>query len=222
MSTVFMAEVLAWALKYAALGWHVFPCHSVNEDGSCTCDKVDCTDTGKHPRTKRWLKDASTDKAQIEQWFGPTAPLSNVAIVTGEISNLTVLDIDTGEGKVGADTWRVACGERGEPQTLMVRTGGGGMHFCFLYNSALKTASNVLGKHVDCRNDRGYVIGAPSRHRSGRLYEWLNWGVALVPLPAYLLPKEKDPRGRPRKDDPSTADVHAGGSGRHAGVRPGG
>lgn len=193
-------ETLELALRYAAMGWHVFPCHSVKADGSCTCGDDKCTDSGKHPRTKQGLKDASCDKAQIEKWFGPKAPLSNIGIVTGEISNLTVLDIDIGTGKFGAESWATIIQEHGEPETLRCTTGGGGIHLFFLYNSALKTASNVLGRNIDCRNDRGYVVAAPSRHRSGGVYEWMNWGVPLLPLPVHLSVR-KENRGRPRKDD---------------------
>jgi len=198
----YMAEALEWALRYAAMGWHVFPPHSVNADKSCTCGDPACTDIGKHPRTKRGLKDASNDKAQIEEWFGPKAEMSNVGIVTGELSNVTVLDIDCGVGKVGAESWEEAIREDGEPPTLKAKTGGGGYHAVFHYNSALKTASNVLGKNVDCRNDGGYIVAPPSRHRSGNRYEWLNWGTPLCALPAHLSVR-KETRGRPRKDDPT-------------------
>src|SRR5688500_10923374 len=97
----YMAEVLEWALRYAERGFHVFPCHSVKTDGVCTCGDVACEHIGKHPRTKHGLKDASRDKAQIEKWFGPEAKLSNIAIRTGKVSGITVVDIDCGPGKKG-------------------------------------------------------------------------------------------------------------------------
>ena len=156
---------------------------------------------GKHPRTTKGFKAASCDKTQIEKWFSPKAALSNVGIVTGEISNLTVLDIDTSEGKLGAQSWQQLIADKGEPLTLMARTGSGGMHVLFLYNSALRTGTNVLGKGIDCRNDGGYIVASPSRHRSGRTYEWENWGTPLCALPAHLS-KKPETRGRPRKDDP--------------------
>lgn len=192
--------ILLMAKEYVARGWFVIPLHSVSDTGGCTCDVATCTDIGKHPRTARGLKDGSRDLAQLGKWFGPNAPLSNIGIVTGEISNLTVIDIDVGPGKLGWDSWQAAIEGHGEPDTLTAKTGGGGYHACFLYNSALKTASNVLGKGVDCRNDRGYIVAAPSRHRSGNTYQWLEWGKPLVALPAHLAFK-RETRGRPRKDD---------------------
>ena len=188
------------AIKYIQLGWHVFPLHTI-EDGRCTCGKQGCSDAGKHPRVRRGLKEASRDLDQINRWFGQGAPPSNIAILTGELSGLTVIDIDIGDGKFGADSWAEAIKDHGEPQTLMAETGSGGMHVLFKYNSALKTSSNALGKGVDCRNDGGYIVASPSLHHSGGVYSWLNWDTPLATLPAHLS-RRKETRGRPRKDDP--------------------
>lgn len=195
-----METIVEAAQEYARKGWLVFPLHTVDADGRCTCGAAACADAGKHPRTQRGLREASRDPAQIEAWFGRAAPPANVAIVTGAASGLTVLDIDIGPGKFGAESWAEATRDHGEPETLVARTGSGGMHFLFAYNSALKTASNVLGKGVDCRNDGGYIVAAPSRHRSGGQYEWVNWGQPLAVLPAHLS-RRKETRGRPRKDN---------------------
>lgn len=193
-------QILKAAVDYATRGWHVFPLHTVDDEGACSCGNASCGDAGKHPRVQRGLKEASRDLAQIEAWFGPDAPPSNIGVVTGEVSGITVIDIDIGDGKFGAESWAEACKDHGEPQTLMAQTGSGGMHVVFQYNSALKTASNVLGKGVDCRNDGGYIVAAPSRHRSGGVYSWINWGDALATLPAHLS-RRKESRGRPKRDD---------------------
>jgi Bifunctional DNA primase/polymerase, N-terminal/Family of unknown function (DUF5906) len=196
----FQYEVLKSAKEYASLGWYVFPVHSIDSSLKCTCGNQTCSDAGKHPRVARGLKEASTDPAKIESWFGEGAPLANIGIVTGEISGITVIDIDIGEGKFGAESWAEAIKDHGEPQTLMAETGSGGMHVVFKYNSALKTSSNTLGKGVDCRNDGGYIVAAPSRHRSGGTYKWLNWGDELATLPAHLS-RRKETRGKPKRDD---------------------
>lgn len=193
-------KTLEAATDYINRGWWVFPLHSVNKDGSCTCGQLNCSDVGKHPRVQRGLKEASRDLAKIEEWFGDNAPLSNIGLVTGEASGITVLDIDIGDGKFGAESWAEAIKDHGEPITLTSQTGSGGMHVIFQYNSALKTASNVLGKGVDCRNDGGYIVAPPSRHRSGRNYKWVNANEPLAILPAHLS-RRKETRGRPRRDD---------------------
>lgn len=195
-----MNIILKAAREYALLGWHVFPLHTVNEQRLCSCGNPTCTDAGKHPRTGRGLKDASRDLDKIEEWFGDNSPPSNIGIVTGEISGITVIDIDIAPGKFGAESWAEIVAEHGEPDTLMCQTGSGGMHLFFQYNSALKTASNVLGKGIDSRNDGGYVVAAPSAHRSGSRYKWLNWDNKIAPLPAFLALR-KETRGRPKRDD---------------------
>lgn len=193
-------DIYKQAVEYVTMGWYVFPLHSVDENHHCTCGNPTCGDAGKHPRVARGLKEASRDLAKVEEWFGKDAPPANIGVVTGEISGITVLDIDVGEGKFGAESWAEAIKDHGEPDTLMAETGSGGMHVIFAYNSALKTASNVLGKGVDCRNDGGYIVAAPSLHRSGGQYKWLNWGTKLATLPAHLS-RRKETRGRPKRDD---------------------
>lgn len=197
---MFKDDVLSWAKSYVHAGYYIFPVYTVNDTGECSCGTAACKDAGKHPRVARGLKEASRDRDKVEEWFGSGAPESNIGIATGEISGITVIDIDIGPGKMGAESWAEVIKDHGEPQTLMAQTGSGGMHLFFQYNSALKTASNVLGKGVDCRNDGGFVVAAPSRHRSGGSYEWVNWGDQPATLPAHLS-RRKETRGRPKKDN---------------------
>jgi hypothetical protein len=196
-------SALAAAMIYIKLGWYVFPTYSVDDAGQCTCGTPDCANAGKHPATPHGFKDATIDLAQVKRLFKPRPVPFNIAIVTGKRSGITVIDKDTGPGKVGAETWATLTKEHGEPQTLMAQSGSGGTHFIFTYTDALKSGNNRLGQHVDVKNNGGCIIVAPSRHKSGGVYAWMNWGTALAPVPAYLIPPpdETPPRGRPRKDD---------------------
>lgn len=187
------------ALSYAERGWRVFPVHGIDADGHCTCGKADCSDVGKHPVPKNGLKAATADAKQIKEWWAAN-PAANVGIRTGQVSGITVLDIDIGK-KGGAETWAKLIAGHGEPQTLMALTGSGGFHVFFKYNSALKTTSNALGPGVDCRNDDGYIVAPPSSHESGQCYSWLN-NEPLADLPAHLTrkpPKERDGKKGGRK-----------------------
>lgn len=198
-------STLAAAMIYINLGWYVFPVHSVDEEGQCTCGTPDCANAGKHPATPHGFKDATLDLAQVKRLFKPRPVPFNIGIATGKRSGITVIDIDMGPGKVGAETWAKLIQEHGEAETLRSRTGSGGMHLVFAYDASLKTGNNRLGQHVDVKNNGGCIIVAPSRHKSGGVYSWENWGTALAPLPAYLIPLKPDDaptRGRPRKDDP--------------------
>src|SRR2546421_218652 len=42
-------DLLAAAVRYAARGWPVLPCHTP-VDNSCSCAQTDCSSLGKHPR----------------------------------------------------------------------------------------------------------------------------------------------------------------------------
>ena len=187
-------EISNIVYEYAKRGWHVFPIHGIKEDRQCTCGKIACPDAGKHPATRNGLKDATCDEAKLREMFADDR--YNIGVRTGKVSGITVIDIDVGDGKLGAETWQELIAEHGEPNTLMSKTGSGGMHVFFKYNAALKTGTNTLGKGVDVRNDSGYVVVPPSSHRSGGTYEWLNEGTPLDDLPEYLLEKKKETRGR--------------------------
>lgn len=194
------------AVAYIERGWMVFPLHSVvrQEDGTmlCTCGSKTCTDAGKHPlEASTGLKSASKDRAKIDEWFGDRdGPPRNIGIRTGMVSGITVIDVDTGPGKAGAESWAEITREHGETPTLTSVTGSGGMHLVFAYNSALKTAANVLGPGIDVRNDGGYIVAAPSLHRSGKHYAWIDWREAPAMLPPHLS-KPKSKRGRRKKDE---------------------
>lgn len=156
------------ARRYAERGWRVFPLHSVDEDGRCTCGKLGCriipgerTDAGKHPRINGWPDAATTDVRQIA-WWQYHWPDSNLAIATGRKSNLFVLDVDVDkEGVENLEALEDECGDL--PSTYIVQTGRGGIQFYFQYpeDREIKTGSNILGEGIDVRGEGGYVAAPP-------------------------------------------------------------
>jgi hypothetical protein len=89
---------------------------------------------------------------------------------------LVALDIDPRHN--GDESLAVLLAEHGElPETPMCCTGGGGQHI-FMWahkaipNSAGRAGDGRFGEGVDVRGEGGYVIASPSRHESGRTYEW--------------------------------------------------
>ena len=161
----------AAALSYAQRGWFVFPCHTVC-DGGCSCRRANCGSPGKHPRIAGGLNAASADPEAISRWW-TRWPSANVAIRTGAVSGLVVVDIDPDHG--GVATLRELVDSHG-PLTRgpVVRTGSGGWHAYFRHpgQKVRNSAGTRLGAGVDVRADGGYVIAPPSRHASGRQYRW--------------------------------------------------
>lgn len=159
------------AIDYARRGWRVIPVNGI-EDGVCACKKGQaCGSAGKHPLTNNGLKDGMTERERIDTWW-ESWPNANVAVVTGDESGIWVLDADGEAGvKAVADLER----EHGEfPPTPITRTGGGGRHYFFAWPHDVRVPSGTrLGDlAIDSRGAGGYAIVPPSRHRSGRSYEW--------------------------------------------------
>lgn len=142
------------ALGYAKRGWAVFP----------------AWEGKKVPATGHGFKDATTDKATIVRWW-TRHPAANVAIATGAISCLVVLDVDPRNG--GDES--LAEHERTHGSlaaTLRAKTGGGGQHIYFQLPEHVVVKSGKLAAGLDIKADGGYVIALPSTHPSGGTYAW--------------------------------------------------
>ena len=140
--------MLDHALQYARRGWRVFPCQP----------------RGKTPRTKHGHNDATTDEAQIRQWWTDW-PDANIGLATG--SGLAVIDVDDEQG---FDELEAA--HEDLPKTLEAVTGSGGRHMFYRYAGEQLRSKNGFGRGVDLKADGGYVIAPPSVHPSGGLYAW--------------------------------------------------
>ncbi|MEW6470679.1 MAG: bifunctional DNA primase/polymerase [Actinomycetota bacterium] len=182
------------ALVYARRGWAVFPCHSPGAGpGGCTCRREDCASPAKHPRVQGGLRSASTDEAQVRQWWSRW-PDANVAIRTGAVSCLVVLDVDPDHG--GDESLIRLCRGYGPlPEGRLVRTGSGGLHLYFAHpgGTVRNDTGRRLGAGLDIRGDGGYVIAPPSRHTSGRDYLLEAHGQLLPHLPGWLLELVRPP-----------------------------
>lgn len=195
-------NMLPAALAYAQrLNWPVFPVQGIS-NGHCTCGNPQCDRPGKHPMGKlvpHGLKDASVDPEVITRWW-KEAPWANIGVVTGKVSGLAVLDVDTIKG--GDESLFDVEREHGKlPKTVMALTGSGGFHYLFAHpgeNIRIKNSVDNLGVGLDIRGDGGYIVVAPSLHIQGRQYAWEESCKPLVatiaPLPDWLLVKIRDDR----------------------------
>lgn len=210
----------AAALALAALGIAVFPLHTPDGAGGCSCGRACGRDAGKHPRTPNGLLDAATDPATVAGWWGRW-PGANVAAATGRASGFWVLDVDPGAG--GEASIARLEGEYGElPPTWALETGGGGLHAWFRRPGAPVPCSVArLGPGLDVRGNGGYAVAPPSRHRSGGRYRWGDgWHPAKVPLapaPAWLLDLAVAPVER-RTIPPAAVSLGGRDGGNHPGV----
>jgi len=139
MSQVY-SPVLSAALRYAELGYAVFP----------------CVPGEKVPLTPRGFKDATKDSAQIEAWW-EKYPEANIGIPT---AGLLVVDVDGQDNAWPGDPERaeeLACG----PISLTPR---GGRHHIFRQpvGRTFRNTTGKVGPKVDTRADGGYIVVPPS------------------------------------------------------------
>lgn len=151
---------------------------------------------------------------------------SAMYIVTGEASDLIVVDIDTKDG--GLEAWRELCdiNEDVFPNAPIARSGTGGLHYYFGLSKSiakgLAKASNRVSLEyngskvgIDIRGVGGMILTPPSKYIDLRThdaltYEWLQPLVAsvdLAPMPHWLI---EILNGQPKPDPiPTVREVNA-------------
>jgi hypothetical protein len=145
----------AAALDYLRRGWSVIPIGRRSKRPIVMWEEYQ----HRHPT-----------EAEIEAWFSRW-PDANVAIVTGQVSNLVVLDIDPKHG--GDDSLAALEQMHGAlPVTIEAETGGGGRHLYFTHPGVPARNKVGLAPGIDLRGDGGLIVAPPSIHPSGRPYRW--------------------------------------------------
>lgn len=173
-----MNPLLAKAIEYAAHGYSIIPVRK-----------------NKIPLIPKWseFQTHPADLEQIERWWQENAQ-ANIGIVTGKISGITVVDIDTGGEKVTPLT--------AFPETFTVKTPTGGYHLYYQHEPAIGQTANTFPQfpHVDIRNDGGYVVAPPSKadymkkgERITGSYSVLK-NVPIAPFPIALFEGKKEPK----------------------------
>ena len=163
------------ALNYAKAGLPVFPCHPGT----------------KKPATPHGFRDATTNVAQINEWWSKAD--YNVAICP-EDCGWAVIDTE-------ADASPEFIAKL--PETFTVATPRGGRHF--YYEGSLPSSVQKLGPRIDTRGQGGYVLVPPSvvngnsyrvinAAEIGELPTWVQLPDKIKPVaesPAFIL---DDPR----------------------------
>lgn len=172
------------AFEYAVRGYSIIPIRR-----------------NKIPFIKSWKdyqKKAATED-QIESWWS-LHPQANIGIITGKISGITVIDIDTAPPSEETTPLEAF------PETYTVKTPTGGYHLYYQYDESIEQTANTFEQfpHVDIRNDGGYVIAPPSKcdytknkQRIAGTYKVVK-NLPLAPFPTKLFhaKPQKDPNKR--------------------------
>jgi len=151
------------ALRYAELGYPVFP----------------CAPGAKTPLTEHGHLDAATDPNQIETWW-TERPSANVAIATG---GLVVIDVDA------ESTWLTDAPKRAMELAVapLSLTANDGRQYVFRQppGKVWRNTTGRIAPHVDTRADGGYIVVPPSVLTGGKAYRWAE-GMALDDSPENL------------------------------------
>jgi hypothetical protein len=191
-----MKSFLETARFYIGLGWCVLPLvpHS------------------KAPLIKGGYQSASRDAVTIEAW-GKQFPHANIGIATGTSSGITVVDADPRNGGF-ATLAKLAGAGFVFPLCPEAKTGNGGRHLVFAHRPDVASSKDKLGRGIDIKSDRGYVVAAPSwiaksEQGDGGPYEWLKRPTSTPPaLPYWVVEKLKPkPIARPHFEPRMTHEI---------------
>ena len=118
----------------------------------------------------RWtaLQKRRVTRDELSRW----RPLfeNGVGFITGEISNVIVIETDGLAGQTVLDEFQAKYGPL--PPTLVIRSGSGrGFHYHFRHPGfRVRTVANSEIK-LDIKGDGGFCVLPPSLHKSGGCYE---------------------------------------------------
>ena len=136
--------------KYLDLGWSVIPVY-FNERQEKQTDGSFKTKIEKLPRVKwREFQSRIATKEDVEVWFAASPP-EGIGLVTGEVSKIVVVDVDTSDAIL-------------ELTASVVSKSGfsGGRHYFYRWNEELRNTVRIDGMPIDFRGDGGYVVLPPS------------------------------------------------------------
>jgi hypothetical protein len=106
---------------------------------------------------------------EVSQWFKQW-PRADIAIVTGPISDLFIIDLD-------GEEWRKSVADKEFPMTWTARTTRGGFHYYCRWSPRLAeyvTNRARILPGVDVRGAGGYAVAPPSQGFNGIPYGWID------------------------------------------------
>jgi hypothetical protein len=117
---------------------------------------------------------------EVEDWWAKW-PDANIGIITGEVTDLVVIDADGQEG--------IESIQRYAPELKPFTESPHGLHYWFKYHPGLVNKARLIDG-IDIRTDGGYIIAPPGRNENGGTYRKGTGGkYDLIPLDLYSVLK---------------------------------
>lgn len=147
-----MSTMLEWAKYYRdTMGWSVIPIVKGAKNPSI-------------PWTEYQTRKATDE--ELNKWFKNDN--ANIGVVTGKISNIAVVDIDTEEGMQEITKYIPD-----STITPTVSTPKGGQHLYFTMPDIDLRNNTRAVPGCDLRAEGGYVVAPPSINGNGKAYHWV-------------------------------------------------
>jgi hypothetical protein len=173
----------AVALNLAARGFVVFPILQ----RSC----------GDWSPIMGWQAKATADPETVREWW-TLHPGARVGLLAGAANGVSVLDLDTKNGKDGIRSLAaLGFADLVALSPVRVRTPSGGWHLYFRYEPLLKNSAGKIGVGIDVKTAGGYVI-APGSYKDGKCYRVEGAPLGSIALPSF--PTALIPATEPQHD----------------------
>jgi Bifunctional DNA primase/polymerase, N-terminal len=154
------------ALAYLQMRWVPIPLCWPDPSGRCGCPKRHTTPKaiGKAPLLDAGYESVRPTRLDLRTWWR-TWPQANIGLLL-EPSGLLVVDCDSRAAIHEAEALGLPPGP--------VVTSGKGRHYYYQASSDVtgRTTKRGVSKGIDILA-KGYVVAPPSRHASGRSYQWV-------------------------------------------------
>lgn len=165
------ATILEAALAYAKAGYRVFPCNPK-----------------KRPLIDEWPTAASTSSLGIRGWWS-TWPDALIAIPTGEVSGLVVLDIDVKHDNGFESVERLGLVIPDDAPRVTTPSGGEHYYFKLPQGISVRNSAGRIGPGIDVRGEGGFIIAPPSKgyqYDCEAIHFWLQALANAPEAPAFM------------------------------------
>ncbi len=168
-----MSVLLSQALRYLERGLSIIPIRPRDKKPLIAWE--------------RYQKERANEE-QVERWLAQW-PDANVGIVTGAVSGVDVIDVDSSKGAQALTEYLPETFE-----TPTCQTPRGGSHIYVAHRDVLGNAVRFI-EDCDYRGQGGFVVAPPSIGKNGRPYSWAPYlsifdaTPAALPEPIYYLLK---------------------------------
>lgn len=161
-------KLLQSALEYYDQGLNILPLFSNSKDISLSNHLMPeyVNQLGEKKRGWGAYKNKRPEREKIEEWFNQMG-VTGIALVTGEVSGLTVVDVDSYKGVKDFSL----------TSEVVASTPSGGTHLYFQHNPDIGQKGYVEGVNIEIKGTGGYVVAPPSRviiKGEGRGYKWVS------------------------------------------------